>query len=63
MKILIVLGHPGPGRFNHALAKGVQEALLSGGHHVTVRDLAAGGFDPRLKAVEPDSRGRYQALL
>jgi len=57
MNILIILGHPDPGSFNHALAAGVREALLSDGHCVTLRDLAAEGFDPRLTAVELDSRG------
>jgi putative NADPH-quinone reductase len=57
MKILIVLGHPNPGSFNHALAAGVRDALAGAGHQVTLRDLAAEGFDPRLTAAELDSRG------
>jgi len=57
MKILIVLGHPDPESFNHALATGVREVLLAGGHDVTLRDLAAEGFDPRLTVAELDGKG------
>lgn len=56
MNILIILGHPDPQSFNHALAAGVQEALLADGHDVSLRDLAAEGFDPRLSAAELDGR-------
>jgi len=57
MKILIVLGHPDPGSFNHAIAAGVHAALREDGHGVTLRDLAAEGFDPRLSVVELDGKG------
>ena len=56
MNILIVLGHPAPGSFNHALAGAVRDALRADGHHVTFHDLQAEGFDPLLPAQEiPDS--------
>ena len=57
MKVLIILGHPDPQSFNHALAAGVREALLADGHDVSLRDLAAEGFDPRLSAAELSGRG------
>jgi NAD(P)H dehydrogenase (quinone) len=56
MNILIVLAHPDPKSFNHALAAGVSAALRSDGHQVTFHDLSAEGFDPVLPAREiPDT--------
>ena len=56
MNILIILGHPDPKSFNHALAAGVSAALRSDGHQVTFHDLCAEGFDPLLPAREvPDT--------
>ncbi|NSL54710.1 NAD(P)H-dependent oxidoreductase [Uliginosibacterium aquaticum] len=46
MKILIVLAHPQPGSFNHALADTVRSTLEAAGHQVSLRDLYAEGFDP-----------------
>lgn len=42
--ILIVVAHPEPASFNHALARGAAEALRADGHRVTISDLAADGF-------------------
>ncbi|EEX12053.1 ribosyldihydronicotinamide dehydrogenase [quinone] [Citreicella sp. SE45] len=42
--ILIVVAHPDPGSFNHALAAGTADALRQAGHRVTVSDLAGEGF-------------------
>ncbi|MBN9888902.1 NAD(P)H-dependent oxidoreductase [Salipiger abyssi] len=42
--ILIVVAHPDPASFNHALAEGAARALRQAGHRVTVSDLAAEGF-------------------
>jgi putative NADPH-quinone reductase len=56
MNILLVLGHPDPGSFNHAIAKAVGEALVIDGHRVVFHDLAAERFDPLLPAAEiPDA--------
>jgi NAD(P)H dehydrogenase (quinone) len=52
MKITIVLAHPDPGSFNHALAGAVAESLSVAGHAVTLHDLYAEGFDPVLPAAE-----------
>jgi len=52
MKILVILGHPGPGSFNHALARSVCRALEGCGHEVVFHDLYAEGFDPLLPAGE-----------
>lgn len=52
MEILVVLGHPEPGSFNHALAQAAAEALTALGHTVTYHDLCAEGFDPALPGPE-----------
>lgn len=52
MNILIVLAHPRPGSFNHALAAAVRDALRADGQAVTFHDLYAEGFDPVLPAEE-----------
>ncbi|HNQ89248.1 MAG TPA: NAD(P)H-dependent oxidoreductase [Verrucomicrobiota bacterium] len=52
MTILIILGHPSPGSFNHAIARTASEALAANGHRVILRDLYAEGFDPVLPASE-----------
>ena len=43
-RILIVVAHPAPGSFNHALAEGAAARLRAAGHSVTLSDLAAEGF-------------------
>ena len=52
MNILIILGHPDPKSFNHALAAGVYDALQSDGHRVILHDLYEESFDPLLPAKE-----------
>ncbi|HEY5478053.1 MAG TPA: NAD(P)H-dependent oxidoreductase [Gaiellaceae bacterium] len=52
MKILVLLGHPQPGSFNHSLAETVVATLERGGHDVVFHDLHAEGFDPAMTAAE-----------
>jgi putative NADPH-quinone reductase len=52
MNILLILAHPSPGSFNHALAEAVREALQVAGHEVVFHDLCAEGFDPCLPGPE-----------
>ncbi|WP_347312794.1 NAD(P)H-dependent oxidoreductase [Defluviimonas sp. SAOS-178_SWC] len=42
--MLIVVAHPEPGSFNHALAEGAAEVLRRAGHDVVISDLARQGF-------------------
>ncbi|MDK3018622.1 NAD(P)H-dependent oxidoreductase [Pseudodonghicola flavimaris] len=42
--ILIVVAHPEPQSFNHALARHAADRLRAAGHSVTISDLAAEGF-------------------
>ena len=46
MKVYIVLAHPEPASFNHALARAARESLETGGHEVRLDDLYANGFSP-----------------
>jgi NAD(P)H dehydrogenase (quinone) len=48
MKISVILAHPGPGSFNHAIADETAATLRKSGHMVTVHDLYREQFDPLL---------------
>lgn len=49
--ILVILGHPDPDSFNHAIARSVCSALADR-HHVIFHDLQSEGFDPLLPPSE-----------
>ena len=48
MKISVILAHPHPGSFNHAIADEAAAMLRKSGHAVTVHDLYREQFDPLL---------------
>jgi putative NADPH-quinone reductase len=52
MNVLVVLAHPDPASFNHALARTAADTARRLGHDVTLRDLHAERFDPLLPAAE-----------
>jgi putative NADPH-quinone reductase len=52
MKVSIILAHPNPGSFNHAIANAATEALWTCGHQVALRDLYQEKFDPCLPISE-----------
>jgi len=52
MNISLILAHPDPGSFNHAIAQTAEAALRANGHQVRLRDLCAEGFDPVMPAAE-----------
>jgi NAD(P)H dehydrogenase (quinone) len=52
MKILVVLGHPRQGSFNHAIAETVVKTLQKNGHEVIFHDLCRERFDPLLPHEE-----------
>ncbi len=52
VKISIILAHPQPGSFNHAIAGRSDGVLRALGHDVHCHDLCAEGFDPLLPASE-----------
>lgn len=53
---LVILGHPSPGSFNHAVASRYAEIARSNYQIVDIRDLYAMGFDPLLKDIERPQR-------
>ncbi len=52
MNVSIILGHPTPGSFNHAVAATAAAALHSNGHTVLFHDLYAEKFDPLMTSSE-----------
>jgi putative NADPH-quinone reductase len=52
MKISIILAHPNPGSFNHAIAATAAETLRVLGHQIALRDLYQEKFDPSLPSAE-----------
>jgi NAD(P)H dehydrogenase (quinone) len=48
MKISVILAHPHPGSFNHAIADTVAGTLRKAGHRVVFHDLYREKFDPML---------------
>lgn len=54
MNISVILSHPNPASFNHAIARTVCETLRSAGHTPLFHDLHAEGFDPVMPTEELD---------
>jgi NAD(P)H dehydrogenase (quinone) len=52
MNISILLAHPNPGSFNHAIANAAAETLRRNRHDFALHDLYQEKFDPLLPAVE-----------
>ncbi|MBK9991568.1 MAG: NAD(P)H-dependent oxidoreductase [Verrucomicrobia bacterium] len=52
MNVSIILGHPTPGSFNHAIVTTVADTLRARGATVTIHDLYAENFDPIYSAPE-----------
>jgi NAD(P)H dehydrogenase (quinone) len=58
MKHLVVIAHPKPSSFTHALADAYIAELAAMGHAIERRDLCAIGFDPVLQASELNAPGK-----
>jgi len=52
MNVSVILGHPRPGSFNHAIAQTAARTLRSDGHTVWYHDLYDEGFDPITTSAE-----------
>ena len=52
MNISIILAHPNPGSFNHAIASAAADTLRQNGHAVILHDLYQQHFPPLLSATE-----------
>ena len=58
MRVVVVIAHPDPDSFTHAIAATAHAALTGGGHDVTVLDLYAEEFRT---AMSPDERRAYHS--
>ena len=63
MNIIIVLGHPSKGSFNHAIADTAASKLHENGHEVTYHDLYAERFDPLLFGEEIPKDSEIDPLI
>ena len=63
MNVSIILAHPNPGSFNHAIAATVAEALHQNGCGVWSHDLYAERFDPLLPVPELGRDPKLDASL
>jgi putative NADPH-quinone reductase len=52
MRISVILAHPNPESFNHAIAQTAVDAIKANGHRVFFHDLYQEKFDPRLTLEE-----------
>jgi putative NADPH-quinone reductase len=52
MNASVILAHPAPGSFNHAIADTAVQALRAAGHRVAFHDLYQEQFPPLLSAAE-----------
>lgn len=48
MRILLIVSHPDPSSFNHAVAGALKEGLGEAGHETDLLDLHAEGFRPEM---------------
>jgi putative NADPH-quinone reductase len=63
MKALVVVGHPAPGSFNHAIAEAIRTAWEAAGCEVWFHDLVEEGFDPCLSADEARGEASMDPLV
>lgn len=57
MKVSVILAHPDPASFNHAIAHETTVQLKRNGHEVLFHDLYREGFDPLTPAHELPEKG------
>jgi putative NADPH-quinone reductase len=63
MNISIILAHPKPGSFNHAIAGTAAEALRRIGHNVVLHDLCQEQFPPLLSIAELESDAKLEPVI
>ena len=63
LQALLILAHPKPGSFNHAIAEAVLAGLRERSVRVAFHDLYAEGFDPVMTQDEIDSGRSEDALV
>jgi putative NADPH-quinone reductase len=63
MNISIILAHPNPGSFNHAIANTAAEALRRNGHKVALHDLCQEQFPPLFSAAELQTGAKLEPII
>jgi NAD(P)H dehydrogenase (quinone) len=63
MKISIILAHPNPGSFNHAIATTAADSLRRDGHEVVFHDLCQEQFPPLFTAAELQKDARLEPIV
>jgi putative NADPH-quinone reductase len=63
MNISIILAHPNPGSFNHAIASAAAEELRLHGHQAALHDLCQEQFPPLLPASELQTHANLDPVI
>jgi NAD(P)H dehydrogenase (quinone) len=63
MRVSIILAHPHPGSFNHAIGEAVRNALRENGHTVRYHDLYAELFNPVMPFEEIPRDARLNPVI
>jgi putative NADPH-quinone reductase len=63
MKISIILAHPNPDSFNHAIASTAADTLRRNGHQVILHDLCQEQFPPLLSAAELRKDAKLEPIV
>lgn len=63
MRIYVILSHPNPGSFNHAIAETAVAKLHENNHEVVYHDLYAEKFDPILHGDEIPKEAKLDSLI
>jgi NAD(P)H dehydrogenase (quinone) len=63
MKMSIILAHPNPGSFNHAIADTAANTLRQNGHEVNLHDLYQEQFPPQLTTAELSNDAKLEPVI
>lgn len=63
MNLSIILAHPDPGSFNHAIASAAADTLRRNGHQVVLHDLCQEQFPPLFTAAELQKDSRLDPVV
>jgi putative NADPH-quinone reductase len=63
MNISIILAHPNPGSFNHAIANAAADTLRGNGYRVILHDLNQENFPPLLTAPELQEDAKLEPVV
>ena len=63
MEILVLLAHPDPASFNHAIAQAACRQIEANGHRLIFHDLYREAFDPILPSAEIPAQAELPAFI